>query len=144
VPYDGGSEVYRKGVLIASESGVAMGYALNTIQERGDLFISPSENVYEGMIVGINKYDQDMEVNACKARQKSGVRIKHDEITQTALKPPIELTLEFALVFIAKDEIAEITPQNIRLRKVYLTKNQRVWAQRDRLTAYAKSQMGIN
>jgi GTP-binding protein len=144
VPYDGNNEVYRKGVLIASESGVAMGYALNTIQERGDLFISPSENVYEGMIVGINKYDQDMEVNACKARQKSGVRIKHDEITQTALKPPIDLTLEFALVFIAKDEIAEITPQNIRLRKVYLTKNQRVWAQRDRLTAYAKSQMGIN
>ena len=90
---------------MASEPGTSMGYALNTIQERGDLFITPSTEVYEGMIVGINKYEQDMEVNVCKGRQKSGVRIKHDEITQTALKPVIPLTLEFALVFLAKDEI---------------------------------------
>jgi len=143
VPQVHQDELYRKGVLMASEPGTSMGYALNTIQERGDLFITPSTEVYEGMIVGINKYEQDMEVNVCKGRQKSGVRIKHDEITQTALKPVIPLTLEFALVFLAKDEILEITPKNLRLRKQYLTKEQRIWSTRSNLTAYAKQQMGI-
>ncbi len=143
VPSVNQDELFRKGVIIASESGTAMGYSLNTAQERGDLFVTASTEVYEGMIVGINKYEQDLEINVTKARAKSGVRIKHDEITQTALKPVIQLTLEFALVFLAKDEILEITPKNLRLRKAYLTKNERVWAKRDNLTAYAKQQMGI-
>jgi GTP-binding protein len=143
VPVKIQEELFRRGVLIAMEGGTAMGYSLNTIQERGDLFIGPSTTVYEGMIVGINKYEQDMEVNVTKARVKSGVRIKHDEITQTALKPVIPLTLEFALVFLAKDEILEITPQNLRLRKIYLTKNERVWAKRDSLTAFARAKMGV-
>lgn len=142
VPVVRQDELFRRGVLVSMESGTAMGYSLNTIQERGDLFIGPSETVYEGMIVGINKYEQDMEVNVSKARVKSGVRIKHDEITQTSLKTVIPLTLEFALVFLAKDEILEITPQNLRLRKMYLTKNERVWAKRNSLTAYAKAKMG--
>src|SRR5690606_22764994 len=63
VPYTEQPEIYRKGVLIASEPGIAMGYALNTIQERGELFIEPGTQVYEGMIIGINKYEQDLEVN---------------------------------------------------------------------------------
>lgn len=142
VPYKKQDDLYRKGVLISSESGVAIGYSMNTVQERGDLFISPGDQVYEGMIVGINKFDQDMDMNVIKARQKSAVRIKHDEITQTVLKPPIQLTLEFALVFLAKDEILEVTPKNLRLRKAFLTKNERIWSQRKVLTEYAKTHMG--
>ena len=141
VPYTNQPELYRKGVLIASEAGTAMGYSLNTVQERGDLFTSAGTQVYEGMIVGMNKYDQDMEVNVTKQRQKSGVRVKHDEITQTTLKPIIPITLEFALVFIAKDEILEITPNNLRLRKAYLSKNERVWSKRKNLSEFAKVQI---
>lgn len=142
-PYDKNQpEIYRKGVLIASETGVAAAYALNTAQERGELFIEPATEVYEGMIVGINKFDQDLELNITKAREKSGVRRNQAEITQIALKTPMQLSLEFALVFLAKDEILEITPNHLRLRKQYLTKTEREWAKRDNLTDYAKSQMG--
>jgi GTP-binding protein len=84
-----------------------------------------------------------MDVNVCKNRAKSGVRLKQAEITDTILRPTIDLTLEFALVFLAKDEILEITPKNLRLRKNFLTKNERVWSKRDSLTAYAKQQMGM-
>lgn len=142
VPYTKQTDLYRKGVLIASEGGISIGYSMNTVQERGELFITPGDEVYEGMIVGINKYEQDMEVNVTRARQKSAVRIKHDEITQTVLKPPVQLTLEFALVFLAKDEILEVTPKNLRLRKAFLTKNERVWSQRKVLTEFAKQHMG--
>ena len=130
IPMKDHPEIYRKGVFVASEAGTAMGYALNSIQQRGELFISPGTEIYEGMVIGINKYEQEMIVNATKARHKSGVRVKHDEITQTALKPPIKVTLEYALVFIAKDEILEITPQNIRIRKEYLKLSDRKIAKR--------------
>lgn len=143
VPVTEQAELFRKGVLIASEAGTTMGYALNTIQERGDLFVGPGEEVYEGMILGINKYEQEPEVNATKQRQKSGVRMKHDEITQTQLRPLIPLTLEYALGFLAKDELLEVTPNHLRLRKVYLTKTERDWSKRDNLTDFAKKQMGI-
>ena len=144
VPSTDKSELFRRGVLISSENGVAMGYSLNTIQERGELFIDQNVEVYEGMIIGINKFEQDLSVNCCKGRQKSAVRMKHDEITQTALKPPIQLTLDYALVFIAKDEILEITPKNLRLRKKFLTNNERIWAKRESLSAYAKEQLAKN
>lgn len=144
VPYTKQPEIFRKGVLISSEKGTAMGYALNTIQERGDLFIEPGKELYEGMIIGIHKYENDLEVNPTKERHKSGVRIKHDEITQTVLKAVKPLTLEFALLFLAKDEILEITPKNLRLRKQYLTKTERDWSKRTNLTDYAKQQMGIS
>lgn len=143
VPYTHQEEMFRRGVLLASESGIAMGYSLNTIQERGDLIIEPGTQVYEGMIVGIHKYENDLEVNVTKERQKSAVRMKHDEITQTSLKAIKPLTLEFALLFLNKDEILEITPLSLRLRKQHLTKTQRDWARRENLTDYAKSQMGL-
>lgn len=136
-------EMPRNGVLISMENGTAMGYALNMVQERGELFITPSTEVYEGMIVGMNKYEQDIEVNPCKARHQSAVRMKHDEITQTALKAIINVTLEYALVFINKDEMLEVTPKNLRLRKVLLEKVKRDWSKRSNLTVYAKSQLGI-
>jgi GTP-binding protein len=143
VPFHKDEEIFRRGVLIASEAGTAMGYSLNTIQERGELLIFPGTAVYEGMIIGINKYEQDLEVNPCKERAKSGVRMKHDEITQTSLKSITPVTLEFALVFLAKDEILEVTPENLRLRKAQLTKNERVWAARTNLSEFAKQQMGV-
>jgi len=142
VPYTQQKGLFRKGVLIASDAGISMGYSLNTVQERGDLFIGAGEEVYEGMIVGINKFEQELEVNVTKARQKSGVRMKHDEITQTDLKPPILLTLEYALGFLAKDEILEVTPNHLRLRKALLTKVERVWSKRKKLTAFAQANMG--
>jgi len=143
VPYTHQEEMFRRGVLLASEGGTAMGYSLNTIQDRGELIIEPGTQVYEGMIIGIHKYENDLEVNVIKERQKSAVRMKHDEITQTSLKSIKTLTLEFALLFLNKDEILEITPQNLRLRKQHLTKTQRDWARRDNLNDYAKAALGV-
>jgi GTP-binding protein len=94
------------------------------------------------MIIGINKYDQDLEVNPCKERAKSGVRRNQAEITQIQLKAIKPLTLEFALTFLAKDEILEVTPENLRLRKQYLTKTQREWSKRENLTDFAKKRLG--
>lgn len=143
VPYVEMEPLYRKGVLISMDTGTAMGYSLNTIQERGELFVEPGTQVYEGMILGINKFDQDLEVNPVKERQKSAVRMKHDEITQTSLKAIKALTLEYALLFLGDDELLEVTPKNLRLRKLYLTKTERDWSKRKNLTDYAKQQMGI-
>lgn len=142
VPFDSKiPEQHRKGVLIASESGTSMDYALNTIQWRGDMFIGSSEEVYEGMIVGIHKYEEDLEVNVCKAKHKSGVRVNQAQITHIMLKPPVQLSLDFALLFLAKDELLEVTPNHLRLRKIYLKEHERKWAKRDNLTGYAKIQM---
>jgi len=143
VPYTEQAEIFRRGVLISSDNGIAMGYSLNTIQERGDLLIEPGTQVYEGMIIGIHKYENDLEVNPTKERQKSAVRMKHDEITQTVLKAIKPVTLEFALLFLAKDEILEITPKNLRLRKTFLSKTERDWSKRKNLTDFARQQMGI-
>lgn len=144
VPVEEMTDQFRKGVLISSEKGEAVGYSLNTIQERGDLFVRGGEQVYEGMIIGINKYEQDLEVNPTKARQKSGVRMKRDEITQTQLRPTVPITLEFALGFLSDDELLEVTPNHLRLRKKFLTKTERDWMRRDNLTEFAKQQMGIS
>ncbi len=143
VPLIQKEDFFRRGVIISSDTGVAVAYALNTIQERGDLIITPGTQVYEGMIIGINKYEQDLEVNPTKERQKSGVRRNQAEITQVQLKGIKELTLEFALLFLAKDEILEVTPKNLRLRKAHLKAHEREWAKRDNLANFAKQQMGI-
>ncbi|MEO6729434.1 MAG: GTP-binding protein [Candidatus Dojkabacteria bacterium] len=142
VPYTHQDEIYRRGVLVSTDPGVAMGYSLNTIQERGELFTEPGTPVYQGMIIGMNKFDADLDVNPVKERQKSAVRMKHDEITQTTLKSIKALTLEFALVFMRDDELLEVTPKSLRLRKLYLTKNERSWSKRTNLTDIAKKSMG--
>lgn len=131
-------EFFRRGALISSHTGVTAAYALNTIQERGELFVKPATDVYEGMIIGINKYEEDLEVNPTKERAKSGVRRNQAEITQIQLKGIKELTLEFALFFLADDEILEVTPKHLRLRKKYLTKTERTWSKRKNLTEVAK------
>ena len=130
VPYTTQPEPFRKGVLVASESGVAAAYALDTIQYRGELFIEPGTEVYEGMIIGIHKYETDLDVNVSKARHKSGVRVNQSSITHISLKEITPVALDFALVFLAADELLEVTPKNLRLRKLYLTKTERSIAER--------------
>lgn len=133
---------FRKGVLISSADGVAMEYSLNTIQERGELIVAPGTQVYEGMILGINKFETDLEVNPTKARAKSGVRRNQAAITQMSLKSIKPLDLDFALMFLGKEELLEVTPKSLRLRKKHLTKTQREWAKRGNLSEFAKKQMG--
>ena len=141
VPYSEQPEQFRKGVLISAADGVAMEYSLNTIQDRGELIIEPGTRVYEGMVIGVNKFEQDMEVNPTKARAKSGVRRNQAAITQMALRTIKPLDLDFALMFLGEDELLEVTPKSLRLRKKYLTKTERDWSKRDNLSAIAKSRM---
>ncbi|MBU0975978.1 MAG: GTP-binding protein [Patescibacteria group bacterium] len=141
VPYKKQKEITRNGVLIAISAGTACGYSLNTTQARGNLFIEPGTEVYEGMIVGINKYETDLEVDVTKERRRSAHRIKHDEITQTTLKQVVRIDLDFALSFIGKDEILEVTPKHLRLRKRYLGSKQRIWAKRSNLSDYARKNL---
>ena len=93
-------------------------------QERGDLFVQPSDKIYEGMIVGINKFQEDIEVNAVRAKHATNIRSATAD-AGIKLKPPVQLSIEFALSFLAKDEMLEVTPQNLRLRKIHLTKTAR-------------------
>lgn len=141
VTHEKGNELFRKGVIISSETGTALAYALMSVQERGRLFITGSTEVYEGMIVGINNTEDDLEVNPCKARHKTNVRMSHAEVTEISLKTPITLSIEYALSFIKEDELIEITPKNIRLRKKLLKSTERVWSKRENLTFYAKQQL---
>jgi GTP-binding protein len=141
VPFEKQDELFRKGVIISMESGTALAYALTSIQERGKLFIKGSTEVYEGMIIGINNHEDDMEVNPCKGRKKTNVRMSHAEVTEINLKSTIPLTIEFALSFINDDELIEVTPKSLRLRKKLLSQTERVWSNRKNLTAYAKQQL---
>jgi GTP-binding protein len=144
VPYTNQEDLFRKGVIVSMASGTALDYALTSIQERGKLFIKGSTEVYEGMIIGINNHEEDLEVNPCKARKKTNVRMSHAEVTEINLKSTIPLTVEFALAFINDDELIEVTPKSLRLRKKLLSQTERVWANRKNLTAYAKQQLAQN
>lgn len=141
VPYEKSNELFRKGVIISSETGVALAYALMFVQDRGRLFIGSSIDVYEGMIIGINNTEDDLEVNPCKERHKTNVRMSHAQVTEISLKTPIQLTIEYALSFINDDELIEVTPKHIRLRKKLLKSTERVWSKRKNLTFYAKQQL---
>jgi len=124
VPFTKQAELFRKGVLISMASGPATSYALNMIQDRGDVFVTSADEVYEGMIVGINKFPDDIEVNAARKKHANNMRSSTADMA-IKLKPALNLTLEFALSFIAKDEMLEVTPKSLRLRKIYLTKTAR-------------------
>ncbi|HUW24954.1 MAG TPA: translational GTPase TypA [Gallionella sp.] len=119
----------RNGVLVSAEKGEAVAYALWKLEERGRMFVSPGDKLYEGMIIGINSRDNDLVVNPIKGKQLTNVRASGtDEAVR--LTPPVRLTLESAVEFIDDDELVEITPQSIRLRKRYLTENERKRASR--------------
>ena len=129
-PHKGGNIGMRKnGVLIANATGKALTNALFNLQERGRMFIGHGVEVYEGMIIGIHSRENDLTVNALKGKQLTNVRASGTDEAQT-LVPPIVYTLEQALEFIDDDELVEVTPESIRIRKKLLTENERKRASR--------------
>jgi GTP-binding protein len=115
----------RNGVLVASEDGFAITYGISKAQERGLTVIEPGTQVYEGMIVGFNTRLQDIPVNVCKEKKKTNVRSSTSDIA-VKLTPPVQMSLEQAIDFINVDELVEVTPVNIRMRKRLLTYSQRL------------------
>ena len=115
---------HRSGVLTASQPGMAVAYGLLTLQERGQPFIGPGTPVYEGMIVGMNRRPGDLAVNVAKQKQKTNIRSSTSDFT-VVLTPPRQLSLEEALDFIQDDELVEVTPASLRLRKRVLNANER-------------------
>ena len=112
------------GVLIAHEPGIAVAYALWGLQDRGEIFAHPGDDLYEGMIVGVNNKGNDLTVNAIREKKLTNIRAAgSDEAIN--LIPPREMTLEFAISFIEEDELVEVTPKSIRLRKRFLSKSER-------------------
>jgi GTP-binding protein len=129
-PHKGGEIGQRKnGVLIANATGKALTNALFNLQERGRLFIGHGVEVYEGMVIGIHSRDNDLTVNALKGKQLTNVRASGTDEAQT-LVPPVLMSLEQALEFIDNDELVEVTPESIRIRKKLLTENERKRASR--------------
>ena len=111
----------KNGVLISKDKGVATGYAIFQAQPRGKFFIGPQTEIYPGMIVGIHNRDNDLVINIIKGKKLTNVRASGTD-EHIVLVPPVRLTLEYALDFINEDELVEITPKNIRLRKKELVK----------------------
>jgi len=129
-PYKKGEFASRiNGVLIANGAGKALGYALFNLQERGRLFIGPGEEVYEGRIIGIHSRDNDLVVNPLKAKQLTNVRAAGSD-ENILLTPPVQMSLEQALEFIDDDELVEVTPGHVRLRKKLLLEHERKKAAR--------------
>jgi len=120
----------RNGVLVSAEDGEAVAYALWKLQERGRMFVSPGTKLYEGMVVGIHSRDNDLVVNPIKGKQLTNIRAAGKD-EAVALTPPIALTLEYAVEFIADDELVEITPKSIRVRKRHLRAHERKRASRE-------------
>ncbi|MDX1458107.1 MAG: translational GTPase TypA [Marinobacter sp.] len=124
-PVKGGDIEHRNnGVLVSMVDGKALGYALFSLQERGRLFIDPGTEVYEGMVIGIHSRDNDLVVNPTKAKQLTNVRASGTD-DNIMLTPPVRMTLEQALEFIDDDELVEVTPESIRVRKKLLKENER-------------------
>ncbi len=117
-------EQIRSGVLVAWENGVSTPYALQNSEERGTLFVGPGETIYAGQIVGLNSRADDMEVNVCKEKHLTNMRSKASDGT-VQLTPPLIMSLEQCLDFIENDELLEVTPKNLRLRKRELDHNKR-------------------
>ena len=123
-PYKGDIQARTRGVLVAFEQGTSITYGLYNAQLRGELFIGPGVEVYEGMIVGINSRNEDISINVCKEKHLTNTRASGSD-DALRLVPPIQLSLEKAIEFIAEDELVEVTPKNIRLRKVILNNKDR-------------------
>ncbi|WBU54173.1 translational GTPase TypA [Paracoccus sp. SCSIO 75233] len=123
-PYKGAIQGRRQGVLISMENGVSVAYALWNLEERGKLFIGAQEQVYTGMVIGEHSRDNDLEVNPLKGKKLTNVRASGtDEAVR--LTPPVRMSLEEAIAYIDDDELVEVTPKNIRLRKRYLDPHER-------------------
>jgi len=125
----GGLAQRQNGVLIASDTGKALAYSLFNLQERGRLMISHAEEIYQGQVVGIHSRDNDLTVNPLKGKQLNNIRASGTD-ENLILSPPIDYTLEQALEFIDDDELVEVTPIAIRIRKKVLTESERKRASR--------------
>ena len=127
---EGGVAERRNGVLISQENGEAVAYALWKLQDRGRMFVNPGDKLYEGMIIGIHSRENDLVVNPIKGKQLTNVRASGtDEAVR--LVPPIDMSLEKAIEFIADDELVEVTPKTIRIRKRFLNEHDRKRASRE-------------
>jgi GTP-binding protein len=124
-PYKGAIQGRQNGVLISMEQGEAVAYALNMLEERGVLFISPGDKLYEGMVIGENAKPQDLEVNPLKSKQLTNFRASGPKDESIRLTPPRRMTLEQAIAYIQDDELVEVTPKNIRIRKRHLDPHER-------------------
>ena len=123
-PYKGDIVTRSQGSLVAFESGEAVAYGLFNAQERGDLFIGAGTKVYEGMVVGRNSRSDDMDINVCKRKQLTNTRASgSDEALK--LTPHIQMSLEQSMEFISDDELLEVTPSSLRIRKKILDNTQR-------------------
>jgi GTP-binding protein len=132
-PHKGAIQGRRNGVLISTDAGDAVAYALWNLEDRGPMMIEPGWKVYRGMIVGEHTRDNDLEVNVLKGKKLTNIRTtSKDEAVR--LTPPLRMTLERALAYIQDDELVEVTPKSIRLRKRHLDPNKRKKAERQRLT----------
>ncbi len=127
-------EVAAHGSLVAFEDGQSTAYALFMVQERGSMFIGPGVDVYRGMVIGQNSREEDLDVNVCKAKHLSNMRASGSD-EALVLTPPREMTLEFALEYIGQDELVEITPSCLRLRKRMLNPDDRRKAKKDKKNA---------
>ena len=128
-PFKGDIPTRYNGVLVSMEPGISTAYALETIQERGRLFIGPQEEIYEGMIVGENARPDDLPVNPCRTKKLTNMRSQGDG-KGIALATPTIMTLERSLEYIAPDEYVEATPKSLRMRKKILDTTTRKRAQR--------------
>ncbi len=133
-PYKGDISSRTRGVLVAFEAGTSVTYGLYNAQERGDLFIGAGVEVYEGMIVGLNARNEDISINVCKEKHLTNTRASGSD-DALRLVPPMQMSLEKAIEFIADDELVEITPKSLRLRKKILDSKTR-----ERLAARAKKE----
>jgi GTP-binding protein len=124
-PYRGSIQGRQNGVLISMEKGPAVAYALNALEDRGILFISPGENLYEGMVIGENAKPQDLEVNPLKSKQLTNFRASGPKDEGIRLIPPKRMSLEQAIAYIQDDELVEVTPKAIRIRKRHLDPHER-------------------
>ena len=122
------------GSLVAFEEGETTGYGIYTLQDRGTMFISPNQAVYEGMIVGENSRELDIDINPCKQKHVSNMRTSSSD-EAIRLTPPRILSLEQALEYINDDELVEVTPQSIRLRKTVLDHSARGRARKNAIKA---------
>jgi GTP-binding protein len=129
--YKGEMPTRQVGVMVSMCAGKAVAYGLWGLQSRGEILIHPGVDVYEGMIVGVNNKGDDLVVNAMREKKLTNIRASGSD-DAINLTPPREMTLEFALEFIAGDELVEITPKNIRMRKFHLKENDRKQAWKKR------------
>ena len=124
----------RSGAVVSAEGGIAVTYGLQNAQERGETFVEPQTSVYQGMIVGRHNRERDMDLNVCKERKMTNIRSATQEIVER-LAPAVKFSLEEALSFITEDELVEVTPKSIRMRKRILSPDERYRVQRARARA---------